>query len=212
MFKIGYRTLKTAIGTALSIWIAQSVGLQNFVSSGILTILCIQVTKKRSLLTAWARFLSCIIGILFSYLFFEGIGYHPITICLLLLVFIPTLVALKAKEGIVTSSVIILHFYLAEDFTLEFVLNELGIIVIGIGVALILNLYMPSMENTLKLYQQQIEDYFRIIFYEIERYLRTNNTDWDGKEITLAAELIEKAKTLAFRDVENHFLRHENMY
>jgi uncharacterized membrane protein YgaE (UPF0421/DUF939 family) len=212
MFKIGYRTLKTAIGTALSIWIAQSVGLQNFVSSGILTILCIQVTKKRSLLTAWARFISCIIGILFSYLFFEGIGYHPITIGLLLLVFIPTLVALKAKEGIVTSSVIILHFYLAEDFTLEFVLNELGIIVIGIGVALILNLYMPSMENTLKLYQQQIEDYFRIIFYEIERYLRTNNTDWDGKEITLAAELIEKAKTLAFRDVENHFLRHENMY
>lgn len=46
MVKIGYRTAKTAIGTALSIFIAQLAGLNNFASAGIITILCVQVTKK----------------------------------------------------------------------------------------------------------------------------------------------------------------------
>lgn len=30
MFKIGYRTLKTALGTAIAIYIAQLLGLQNY--------------------------------------------------------------------------------------------------------------------------------------------------------------------------------------
>ena len=46
-FSIGYRTIKTAVGTAIAIFIAQQFGLDNFASAGILTILCIQVTKKR---------------------------------------------------------------------------------------------------------------------------------------------------------------------
>lgn len=46
MFKIGYRTLKTAIGTTISISIAKLIGLDSFASAGILTILCIKVTRK----------------------------------------------------------------------------------------------------------------------------------------------------------------------
>lgn len=49
MFKIGYRTIKTALGTALAIYISQLLHLQNFASAGIITILCIQITQKRSL-------------------------------------------------------------------------------------------------------------------------------------------------------------------
>ncbi len=54
MFKIGYRTLKTALGTALAIYLAQLLHLQNFASAGIITILCIQITQKRSLQASWA--------------------------------------------------------------------------------------------------------------------------------------------------------------
>ena len=44
------------------------------------------------------------------------------------------------------------------------------------------------------------------------RYLRTGESEWDGKEITETARLLEEAKTFALRDVENHFLRDENIY
>lgn len=211
-FRIGYRTLKTALGTTISILIAQYFGLGNFVSAGILTILCIQVTKKRSLEASWDRFLACIIAMLFSAVFFEGIAYHPAVIGLLLLFFIPSVVLAGAKEGVVSSSVIIMHIYTAEKVTADLLLNELGIVTIGIGVALIMNLYMPSVDLRLEEYQIQIEQHFKQIFTEIAVYLHTNESNWDGRELTETANLIEEAKALAFQDVENHLLRDENLY
>jgi uncharacterized membrane protein YgaE (UPF0421/DUF939 family) len=212
MFRIGYRTLKTGVGTALAISIAQLFQLDNFVSAGILTILCIQNTKKKSVQASSSRFIACVIGMLFSAAFFEFLAYHPIVIGLLLLVFIPTTVSLRIKEGIVTSSVIILHVYSAGNVTLELFRNEMGIIVIGIGMALIMNLYMPSVENKLAEYQEKIEENFYKIFCELINHLKTNQSIWDGKEITETEELLKEAKTLAFKDVENHFLRHEDLY
>ncbi|MBT2687011.1 aromatic acid exporter family protein [Bacillus sp. ISL-47] len=211
-YKIGYRTIKTALGTSISIMIAQMLQLDNFVSAGILTILCIKVTKKKSLRASWDRFFACLMAMVFSSLFFEGAAYHPLVIGLLLLFFIPTAVMVKVSDGIVTSSVIILHIYSAGEVTRELLLNELGIIIVGIGVALIANLYMPSLETKLKEYRLQIEENFKIIFDEIVIYLRTNESAWDGKEITETMELINEAKTLAFRDVENHFLRNDDLY
>jgi uncharacterized membrane protein YgaE (UPF0421/DUF939 family) len=211
-FTIGYRTIKTALGTAISILIAQQFGLDNFASAGILTILCIQVTKRRSLRTAWDRFLACVLVMPFSALFFEGIAYHPLVIGVLLFFFIPTIVMLQAPDGVVTSSVIILHIYLAGHISTNLILNELGVIVIGIGVALLMNLYMPSVDKKLQQYQHEVEENFRIIFCEMVGYLRNGDRDWSGREITETARLLEAAKTLAIKDVENHFLRDENMY
>lgn len=211
-FRIGYRTLKTALGTALSIMIAQYFGFENYVSAGILTILCIQVTKKRSLQASWHRFLACIIAMAFSTLFFEGIMYHPVVIGLLLLFFIPTAVMAGAKEGVVSSSVIIMHIYSAGNVTGALLYNELGIIIIGIGVALFMNLYMPSVDNKLEEYQREIEVHFKKIFSEIALYLKNNDISWDGRELTETAKLIEMAKALALQDVENNILRDENLY
>ncbi|WP_064090907.1 aromatic acid exporter family protein [Rossellomorea aquimaris] len=212
MFRIGYRTLKTGVGTAVAISLAQWLQLDNFVSAGILTILCIQNTKKKSINASWSRFIACVIAMVLSAGFFEFLAYQPAIIGLLLLVFIPITVALNIKEGIVTSSVIILHIYSAGNVTAGVFQNELGIIVIGIGIALIMNLYMPSVENKLIEYQEEIEKNFYKIFCEMTNYLKTNDSHWDGKEITETEELLKKAKTLAFKDVENHFLRHENLY
>jgi uncharacterized membrane protein YgaE (UPF0421/DUF939 family) len=211
-YRIGYRTIKTAVGTSISIMIAQMLQLDNFVSAGILTILCIKVTKKKSLRASWDRFFACLLAMAFSSLFFEAIAYHPLVIGLLLLFFIPAAVMAKASDGIVTSSVIILHIYSAGEVSKDLLLNELGIVIVGIGVALIANLYMPSLESKLKEYRQEIEENFKIIFHEIVSYLRTHESSWDGREITETMELIDEAKALAFRDVENHFRRDENLY
>ncbi|WP_070121623.1 aromatic acid exporter family protein [Bacillus marinisedimentorum] len=207
MYKIGYRTMKTAVGTALSIWIAQLLQFENYASAGILTILCIQVTKKRSLISSWVRFAACILAMAFAFIFFEIGVYSPVSIGLMLLFFIPATVTLKIQEGVVTSSVILLHIYMNGDMNLPFILNELGIIVVGIGIALIMNLYMPSMEGELRKYQEEIEDNFKQIFQEISHYMRTGDSTWTGKEITRTAELIDRAKALALRDVENRVLR-----
>ncbi len=193
-FKIGYRTIKTAVGTSLAIIIAQFFHLEFFVSAGIITILCIQNSKKKSLRSASDRFIACSLSILFSFIFFEGIAYHPLVIGLMLLLFIPVTVIFKVNAGIVTSSVILLHIYSKGNMTWGIVFNELGLIVIGIGVALLVNLYMPSLDQELRTYQQEIEENFRSMLKEIALYLRTNDSSWDGKEIADTVKILEKAK------------------
>ncbi|WLD91963.1 aromatic acid exporter family protein [Alkalihalobacillus sp. AL-G] len=212
MFRIGYRTFKTAIAAPVAIYIAKFLELDNYISAGILAILSIQVTKKRSIISAAQRFVACIIGILYGFVFFEGISYHPFILGFLLLVFIPTTVALRIQQGVITSSVIILHLLMIKDVNVSIVFNELAIISIGIGVALLMNLYMPSMEKQLKGYQSELEDLIQTILLEYAGFLRNGDNDWDGKEIVKADQLIQKGKSLAFQDVENHLLRDQNEY
>ena len=211
-YKIGFRTIKTAIAVSLAITISQFYTLDFYATCAIITILCVQTSKKKSLNSATSRFFACMLSIPFSYIFFEGIGFYPIVIGLLLLFFIPTTVLFKINEGVVTSSVIILHIYTTGNITLPVVFNEIALVVIGIGSALIVNVYMPSLERTLTMKQIEVENKFQQLLIEIAEYLRTNNKLWTDKEITEAVDMIKKAKALAFRDVENNFFRKEDYY
>mgnify|MGYP001409747745 FL=1 len=212
MFKIGYRTIKTAIGASLSIFIAQIIGLDFYVSAGILTILCIKPTKRRSLLSAAYRLFASIIAIIISAIIFELIGYNPLSFGLILLIFIPITVMLKLTEGIITSSVIMLHLYATGAMSIGLFANELALLIIGLGVALLLNLYMPSLDNELERIQKELEANYSQILKEIGLYLKTGNKEWTGKEITEAEKLLEKAKGLASKDVENHLLRSKHPF
>ncbi|WP_112181252.1 aromatic acid exporter family protein [Paraliobacillus zengyii] len=212
MVKIGYRTIKTAIATPLAIWLAELFQLDNFVSAGIIAVLCIQTTRKRSFLSAWHRFGACLVAMVYSFVIFETLGYHPISIGLLLLVFIPTTIKLNLTPGIVTSSVILLHLYSATYITWELVWNEVLLIIIGIGSALLLNLYMPSLESKLQSLRKKVEKNFQQILEEIAVYLHEGEKNWTGKEITETEKLFRQADLLVSRDAENHLLREEHPY
>lgn len=210
--KIGYRTIKTAIGTPIAISIAQLIGVTNFVSAGILTILCIQPSRKRSVLSAWDRFLACIIAILFSVVFFELLGYSPLVVGIMLTVFIPLTVYLKIAQGIATSTVIILNLYGAGSIEIAFIFEQLVLILIGIGTGLLVNLYMPSLDKKLKNKQKELEENFQIILQEIASYIKEDNMTWDGKELTETENLLEEAINIVELDRENHLLRNKHPY
>ncbi|SDN39946.1 aromatic acid exporter family protein [Alkalicoccus daliensis] len=212
MFGIGYRTLKTAVGASVAILIAQMLQLEFFASAGILTILCIQKTRKKSFQSAWERMLACFLGLAAAGLIFELIGYHFISVALLLLIFIPITVQLKITSGIVTSAVIMFHVYTAGALTAELMLNELALISIGVGIALLMNIYIPSNESVLDSYQEELESLYAKIFHEFAAYIKNGDNKWNGKEITEASELLINAKNLAMQNLENHIFRYEDSY
>lgn len=211
-FRIGYRTIKTAVGAGLAVVIAHYFNLEFFSSAAILTILCVQTTKKKSLNAVFTRLVASIIGMAFSFIAFEFIDYNPLVLALMILLFIPTLVTFSVAEGFVSSAVIILHIYSAANFTYDLLLNELALMTIGFGTALAVNMYMGDFQKQMNQYLEQIEDLYRSIFSEIAKYLRNGDTSWDGKEIIVAADLLNKAKSLAYKDVENHITRKEDLY
>lgn len=183
---------------------AQLLGLQFHISAGIITILCIKPTKKQSFQAAGERFLACLFGLVCASVFLQLFGYHPWVLSLVLLILIPICVKWKLTDGIVSSFVIVLHLYVLKTISMSIVMNEIALMIIGIGFALLLNLHIPSLEKELKDYQQQIEANFKKIIAEFAIYLRTGTSDWDGKEITTTTELLEKAKRLAAKNIENY--------
>lgn len=210
--KIGYRTIKTAIATPIAISIAQLFSVSYVVSAGILTILCIQPSRKKSVESAWHRFVACVLAMIFSVVFFELLGYKPIVLGLLLLIFIPTIVFLNMEQGILTSMVITLNLYGFGSIKVDFLYDQFLLILIGIGTGLLVNLYMPSLDKKLKEKQKQLEDNFQIILLEIALYIREKNMDWAGEEITKVEQLLKEAEELVERDKGNHLLREDHSY
>ncbi|MBR7554152.1 aromatic acid exporter family protein [Allobacillus sp. GCM10007491] len=212
MFKIGYRTIKTAIGAPIAIFIAQLLQLDYAISAAVITMLCIQTTRRASYLKAWSRFYSFLIGVTIGGLVFEFIGYSPLTFSLTLLLFIPLAVKLKATEGIITSTVIILHIYNAGALTVGLFINEVILLSIGITIGIVLNLYMPSLTDDLVKIRKEIENNFSRILHEVARFIETGDHSWSGEELAETAQLLEKAQDLANKDVENHLLRTRHAY
>ena len=210
--RIGYRTIKTAIGVPVAISIAQLIGINHFVSAGILTMLCIQPSRRRSFFSARDRLLACLIGITFSSLLFETLGYYPAVIGLLLIVFIPVTVYFNISPGIITSTVIVLNLYNSGNITLPRIGEQLLIILIGIGTALILNIYMPSVEQKLRTMQEELEMNFQKILSEIALYIRDKDRAWDGKELIMAEDILKESTRLVSLDRENNVLRSEHTY
>ncbi|MDQ0205628.1 aromatic acid exporter family protein [Alkalicoccobacillus murimartini] len=211
-FKIGYRTIKTAIGVLMATAIAQALQLDSFGSAAVITILCISVTRKNSLRVSWHRFAACMLGMVTCMGMFELLGYHPIILGLFMLLFIPIVVALKLSLGIVTSSVIVLHIYAHGNASLDLFINEFLLVVIGIGTALLMNLYMPSSERQLRTYKKNIEENFSLILYEFSTYIRQGDSEWNGAEISDTVRLLEQGKNVAIREMNNQILRDEDQY
>lgn len=210
--KIGYRTIKTAIATPIAIFIAQLLGVSNIVAAGILTILCIQPSRKRSVEIAWERLAACLLAILFSFVFFELLGYSIFTLGFLLFLFIPITVYLKIDSGILTGTVITLNIFHFGMMNYSFIKEQLLLILIGIGTGLAVNIYMPSLDKHLQALQKQLEKEFKKILYEISRYIREEHMNWQGKEITNVIEILEEADSYVKRDKENHLLREIHFY
>ncbi len=210
MYRIGSRIVKTALGSAVAIFIAQSVGVHFYSSAGTLTILCIQTTKKRSLDTALRRFSACVLIILFCIFFFYIFGYTPLAIGILLLFFIPSLVKLKIQEGVISSAVIMLHLYGLKKITVPIIVDELTVIVIGIGVALLCNLYMPSLDDQIKNFKVQIDSKFCFIFEKISIYLKEPANKCFLEEYDETVKLLQEAKRISKLEIDNHYFKSSN--
>lgn len=211
-FKIGFRTVKTAVGVALAIWLAAFLNLEYYTSAGILTILSIQTTKRKSIHAIYTRIVASFLVLAMSYVFFTFLGYHALILGLLVLFLLPILVMLKVTPGFVSSSVILLHIFNEQHFTLALLENELLIMLVGFGVGFLVNMQMPDIERELNTYRIEIEKNYSAIFSEIAKYLRERDTNWNGRELLLATEAVNKGKSLAYQDVENHITRKENLF
>ncbi len=163
-YKIGFRTVKTAVGMTLGVIICKLLGLDNYASSAILVVLCIKHTKMHSVQAILSRLVSCLLILFLGSAIFSLLGQHAFVLGLIVLWFIPLTVVLNVQEGVITSCVILLHVFNAKAINGHLILNEIMLLIVGLGIAFLMNLMMPSLDKKLNHFKQDIENQITEIF------------------------------------------------
>ena len=148
---------KMSISATIALILANLLKLQFSTVASVIAILSIQDTRKKALIVGKNRVVACIIAIVLSVLIYKLLGQNSLTFALFLLLFIPITSKVKISEGMVPAVVLSTHLLVANEITLYWVINELLIMIIGVGIASIANLFMPSLHHQFNEDKEYIE-------------------------------------------------------
>ncbi|EOL46003.1 aromatic acid exporter family protein [Enterococcus caccae] len=211
--KIGLRTVKTAVSATLSMIVAGSLGLLYPASAGIIAVLSVTNTKKTSLLTGFYRLLSLALATAIAYLCFSILGFNAFAFGVFLLLFIPGAVHFNLSDGIVVSSVLVTQYLIEQDLSWTIIGNEFLLMTIGVGFALLMNLYMPDTEQHLKEDQEVIETMFRKILNNMAAYLNQPNKEKNlFEKCNELKEFIRTGENWAKNHAENQLIFSNHYY
>ncbi|MDU4144613.1 aromatic acid exporter family protein [Clostridium sp.] len=199
-------TVKIVLSATISIIIATRLDLEFSVTAGIISILSIQGTRVESILVAIKRFIAVSIAILLSYFLYLLLGTNPIVFGLFLLIFVPITKRFSLQEGMVVGAVLSTHLLVSNPIDIYWIINEFGLTLIGIGVALIFNLFTESLEHKFEENKENIEDGYRKILYSMGEALITHAVPIDEQRVLYEIEeTIASTKALAL-EINNNYL------
>ncbi|MDU2492072.1 MAG: aromatic acid exporter family protein [Clostridium celatum] len=204
---------KMSISATIALLIGNALGLQYATVGAVIAILSIQDTRKKALIISYKRIIACSMGILLSVMLYSLLGNGTLIFGLFLIVLIPLTSRLKAQEGMVPSVVLSTHFLVANNITIELIFNEVLLMIIGIGVAAIANIFMPSLEDKFKDDKEWIEEHYRIIINKMSKSLITHAVDIDEQKLINEVEQrLYASKETAYKIVNNHFFKSSSYY
>lgn len=207
------KTFKMALSATIAIIISNYIGLKFGVTAGIIAILSIQETKKEALLVAGRRLIACAAAILLSFLLFWLLGNSPIVFGLFLLIFISGTILLKIEDGMVMGAVLSTHLLSSTDINVSWIINEVQLTIIGIGIAMLFNLYSSSLDDEFDKNKARIEDCYRGILSDMAVSLVTQTVPIYEKKILLEVEgLVNKSKLIAQAINNNNLFSINNYY
>ncbi len=207
------KTVKITLSATIAIIISNYFGLKFGVTSGIIAILSIQDTKKEALLVGGRRIISSAVAILLSFMLYVLLGNNPMIFGLFLLVFIPITNILKISEGMVVGAVLSTHLLISTNINISWIINEIGLTIIGIGVAMIFNLYSAPLEESFKENKAKIEEQYRLILSDMATSLLTQAVPIYEQAVILKVEqLIKNTKVMTQIINNNNLFKYNNYF
>lgn len=204
------RTLKLVFATCISIWIAQVFHFQYATSAGVIAILSILDTRRSSFKIAGKRFLSAVAAIGIASLVYYFFGFSIATIALYLLIYIPVAYYGKIESGIAPSTVLVFHLFLEKSTSAYWIMNEIGLFAIGVTIALILNLYMPSKEKEIELYYVRVEESLKAILIRFQQLLLNGDGSNDATLINELDTILNNAFNVVYVEQHNQLFHQTN--
>ena len=199
------KALKAAAGACLAVWVAMLLGLMYATSAGIITLLSLQDTKKETLLMAFKRLLSFLAAVLIAYVSFSLLGYTLPALGLYLFLFVLLCHIFSLQNAIAMCSVLITHFWAEQNMGMPLIRNEILLLLIGAGIGIVLNLFLPRDIPAIRDGQRQIEAVMRRVLERIADII-TGDTQREIPELGELSNSLAGARNKTQRAMNNALL------
>ncbi|MFH6650810.1 aromatic acid exporter family protein [Streptococcus suis] len=207
---LSLRTIKLIFATVLAIYLATALGLSYATAAGIIAILSVLDTRKSSFKMARNRLFSTLLALAIAVLTFALFGFGIWTLGIYLALYVPLAYRFNWEAGIAPSTVLVTHLLLEQDISLIFLGNELALFLIGAGLALLFNLYMPSQEKKIEAYHDQVEDLLKQILLRFEAFLLNGDGRNEAELITQLDKTLDEALKVVYLDRHNQLFQQTN--
>jgi len=217
-FKLGKIVLlsaKIGIGASVAIYIAELLNLQYATSAGIITLLTLITTRWETFRLSLQRVLTYAVSVGICWIIFSIIPSMWIEYGVFLFFVVLMTEWLGWRSTLSVNAVIGTHFLTTQDFSVGFMVNELLLVVIGITIAIILNLFHinSTHENGIIKSMRHVEHQMKKILEEVAGYLMQQSTGahaWD--DVVKLEKELEEYVELASEYHHNTFQTHQDYY
>lgn len=160
--------VKIAIGSTAACFLADLLKFDYATSAGIITLLSIQDTRKATFRLAIERMLSFILTMIVAFSVSELLGIRPLSFGVFILIMVLSCYLLGWGNTVSANAVFGTHVFMFEKMvTMDFIYNEVGILMIGVVIAVVLNMHMKNKEEEILEYMENVENAISSIISEM---------------------------------------------
>lgn len=204
---------KISVGSAVSIFLADIIGLSSGTSAGIITLLTIQDTSKETIIISIKRVYAFLLATALSYAIFHLAGYHAVSYGIFLFLFIACCKPLQLSAAVSTNAVLVTHYLLAKNMPLALIGNEALLLFIGAGIGTLLNLYMPGKVKEIRTTQHTLEEDLRTILLRMSEYIKKEDkSDYTGSCFNKLSKDLSEGKKQAYAYMNNTFFQESKYF
>lgn len=207
------KLIKYVTGSVAAVLLAVALQLQFAYAAGIITLLTIQDTKKETVKIAVKRMIIFMIMTALSVLIFPLAGFHVWAFGIVLVPYLFCCMALDMKEAIAPIAVLCTHYISAQSCSAGMIGNELLILVIGAGIGVLCNLFMPDGRERLVRYQRTVDDKMVHILQRMALYIELEDkSDYTGNCFEELDGMLADLKKEALYYMNNHLIGEDDYY
>ena len=174
--KVLLLSVKIGLGSSIAVYIAQTLRLDYAVSAGTVTLLTLMTSKWQTIRLSAARLVTFIITALMAWIVFSHIRSIWIAYGILLALVAFIAEAFGGRATISVNAVVAAHLLLDQDISPAAVWNEFQLVLIGVVLAVILNLFHANSFHKRKIIldMRDAETGLQSILRDLSAYLSGN--------------------------------------
>ena len=207
--------VKIGLGSSIAIFIAQTLNLEYAVSAGTVTLLTLMTSKWETIKLSVARLVTFITTVLMAWIIFPHINSMWISSGVLVTLEVLIAEVFGWRSTVSVNAVVIVHLLTNQDFSTAAIWNEFLLVLIGVVLAVLLNLFHGNVFHKRKIISdmRDTENRLQSILRDLAAYLSGDETQhnvWD--DIHALEDRIHSYVKSASEYQENTFQSHPEYY